>query len=140
MPAGPVTWDAVGFDAPDPSGSAPNLVVADGRVLLLPAGDHTGLRLVATAFNGPVATHLTVGYTDGSAVEVPVTVADWCGQPAAGSGTVLAMAHRIKAGQGVDGPPVALFGFTVPGAAGKQIRSLGLPADPRVSLYALTLV
>jgi hypothetical protein len=137
-PAGPVTWDSVAYDAPDPTGTATNLVPARGQVLLLPEGTHTGLRLIATAFNGPVSTHLTVGYTDGSVAEVPVTVADWCGQPAAG-GTGLAMAHRIKAGQGVDGPPVALFALPVPLETGKRLRSLGLPDDPRLTLYALTL-
>jgi hypothetical protein len=49
------------------------------------------------------------------------------------------MPHRIKAGQGVDGPPVSLFGVTVPLAAGKTIRSLTLPNDARIQMYALTL-
>ena len=49
------------------------------------------------------------------------------------------MPHRIKAGKGVDGPPVSLFGVTLPLTAGKQLRSITLPKDPRLHLYAVTL-
>jgi hypothetical protein len=49
------------------------------------------------------------------------------------------MPHRIKAGQGVDGPPVSLFGVSLPVAAGRQVRSITLPDDPRLHLYAVTL-
>jgi predicted alpha-1,2-mannosidase len=137
--AGPVTWNGTTYAAPDPSGTALNFVQARGQALLLPAGKHSALKLVATAHNGPATARLTVGYADGTAATVPVTVADWCGTPAAGSTTVLAMPHRIKAGQGVDGPPISLFGFDVPLDPAKEIRSVSLPDDPRVHLYAVTL-
>jgi putative alpha-1,2-mannosidase len=64
--------------------------------------------------------------------------ADWCGTASAGTTTVLAMPHRIKAGQGIDGPPVSLFGVRLPVPAGKQVRSITLPDDPRLHLYAVT--
>jgi len=47
---------------------------------------------------------LTIGYTDGTTTQAPLTVADWCAPAAPGSTAVLTMAHRIKAGQGVDTP------------------------------------
>jgi predicted alpha-1,2-mannosidase len=137
--AGPVTWGGVAYDAPDPAGTAKNFVQARGQAILLPAGDHTAANLIATAYNGPVTSALTVGYTDGTTGTVPVTVADWCGAPGAGSTTALAMPHRIKAGQGVDGPPVSLFALGLPIPPGKQIRSITLPDDPRLHLYAATL-
>jgi hypothetical protein len=140
MPAaGPVTWDGVAYDAPSPGSTALNFVRASGQALLLPAGSHDQLRLVMTSHNGPVSGALTIGYTDGSSADVPITVADWCGTAAAGTTTVLAMDHRIKAGQGVDGPPVSLFGVAVPLAAGKQVRSVTLPASSNLYLYAMTL-
>jgi hypothetical protein len=138
--AGPVTWGGVTYQAPDPTGTARNFVQARGQSLLLPAGDHTAVNLVATAYNGPATAGLTIGYADGTSSDATITVADWCGTAAAGSTNVLAMPHRIKAGQGVDGPPVSLFALSLPIAAGKQIRSITLPDDPRLNLYALTLV
>ena len=137
--AGPVTWDGVTYQAPDPTGRTPNFVPARGQSLLLPAGDHAAVNLVATTYNGPVTAALTIGYADGTSAPATVTIADWCGTAAAGTTPVLAMPHRIRAGQGVDGPPVSLFGARLPIAAGKQVRSITLPDDPRLLLYAVTL-
>ncbi|MBU2662639.1 GH92 family glycosyl hydrolase [Actinoplanes bogorensis] len=133
--AGPVTWGGVTYAAPDPTGAALNFTAAAGRTLLLPAGSYTSANLVLTSHNGPVGSSVTIGYTDGTYSSAPVTVPDWCGTGDA----VLAMPHRIKAGQGVDGPPVSLFGAAFPVTQGKQIRSITLPDDPRVYVYALTL-
>jgi hypothetical protein len=134
--AGPVTWGGVTYDAPDPAGTAKNFVGADGSPMLLPGGSFSRANLVLTSHNGPVGGGVTIGYTDGTTAQTSLTVPDWC---ATSTTAVLAMPHRIKAGQGVDGPPVSLFGVTVPLAAGKTIRSLTLPADTRIQLYALTL-
>lgn len=78
---------------------------------------------------------VTVRYTDNSTAAATVAVPDWCASGAA----VLAMPHRIKAGQGVDGPPVSLFGFAVALDPGKELRSVTLPDDPRIQLYAVTV-
>jgi hypothetical protein len=137
--AGPVTWGGITYQAPDPTGTTPNFVPAKGQSLLLPTGDHTAVDLVATAYNGPATASLSIGYTDGTSTDTTITVADWCGAATPGTTNVLAMPHRIKAGKGVDGPPVSLFALTLPIATGKQIRSITLPNDPRLHLYAVTL-
>ncbi|WP_250033053.1 GH92 family glycosyl hydrolase [Paractinoplanes maris] len=137
--AGPVTWGGVTYDAPDPTGTKPNFVPATGQTLLLPAASRTAANVVLTSHNGPIGTSVTIGYTDGTYASTPVTVADWCGSAATGTTTVLSMPHRIKAGQGVDGPPVSLFGARIPVTQGKQIRTITLPSDPRVYVYAVTL-
>ncbi|MGP3925529.1 GH92 family glycosyl hydrolase [Streptomyces sp. 8N616] len=137
--AGPVTWGEVTYDAPDPSGTAANFVEARGQTLLLPDRAHSSLRLVAASHNGPVTTRLTVRYEDGSSAEVPLTVGDWAGSVPDGSSTALEMPHRIKDGQGVDGPAVRLFGDTAELDASKTLRSVTLPDDPRVEVYAITL-
>ena len=137
--AGPVTWDGIAYQAPDPAGTAKNFVQARGQSLLLPTGAHPAIKLIATTHNGPVTAALTIGYVDGTSTPIPVTIADWCGTASAGTTNVLAMPHRIKAGQGVDGPPVSLFGLSLPIPEGKQVRSITLPNDPRLHLYAVTL-
>ncbi|MCX4238638.1 GH92 family glycosyl hydrolase [Streptomyces ortus] len=137
--AGPVVWGGVTYDAPDPSGTAENFVEARGQSMLLPAGSYGALRVVAVAHHGPVTTALTVRYTDGTTAEVPVPVGDWAGSAPQGSSVVLEMPHRIKRGQGVDGPPVRLFGASADLDASKTVRSVGLQNDPRVQVYAITL-
>jgi hypothetical protein len=49
------------------------------------------------------------------------------------------MDHRIKAGQGVDGPPMQLFGTSLPLDAAKTVLSVTRPNDPRLKIYAATL-
>jgi hypothetical protein len=134
--AGSVTWGGVTYAAPDPTGAAPNFVEARGQALLLPAGRYSTLRLVAASHNGPVPTTLTVQYADGTTTGVPLTVGDWAGSA---SNAVHSMPHRIRAGQGVDGPPVYLFGHGLGLDTSKDIRAVTLPDDPRVEIYAITL-
>ena len=138
-PAGPVTWGGVTYQAPDPTGTAPNFVEARGQSLLLPAGKYGSLRLVAAAHHGTQNTTLTVQYADGSSAEVTVTVGDWAGSAPAGSTVVLEMPHRIRAGQGIDGPAVRLFGHSLALDSSKVIRSVALPNNDRVEIYAVTL-
>ncbi|MGP3979715.1 GH92 family glycosyl hydrolase [Streptomyces sp. KR80] len=137
--AGPVTWDGVTYDAPDPTGTANNFLEARGQALLLPAGQHSALRLVGASHNGPVTTSLTVYYADGSSTETPVTFGDWAGSAPDGSTVVLDMPHRIKSGSGVDGPSVRLFGTALKLDGEKTVRSVSLPDDSRVEIYAMTL-
>ncbi|MFD0428421.1 hypothetical protein ACFQ60_11065 [Streptomyces zhihengii] len=127
--AGPVTWDGVTYDAPDPTGTADNFLEASGQALLLPAGQHGALRLVGSAHNGPVTTTLTVHYTDGSSTEAPVTFGDWAGSAPNGGTVVLDMPHRIKRGSGVDGPSIRLFGTAAELDGSKTVRSVSLPDD-----------
>ncbi|MFI1393677.1 GH92 family glycosyl hydrolase [Streptomyces sp. NPDC020681] len=136
---GPVTWNGVTYQATDPSGTAANFVEARGQALLLPEGARSSLRLVGASHNGPVNTTLTVRYTDGTSKDIAVTIGDWAGSAPSGSTVVLDMPHRIKNGQGVDGPPVRLFGDSAPLDAAKTLRSVTLPDDPRVEVYAITL-
>ncbi|MEU5261903.1 GH92 family glycosyl hydrolase [Amycolatopsis sp. NPDC021455] len=134
--AGPVVWDGVTYAAPDASGTSPNFVEARGQSLLLPAGQRTALKLVGASHNGPVSTTLTAHYTDGTSADLALTFGDWAGS---GSPVLLEMPHRIKAGSGVDGPPVRLFGISAGVDGGKTLQSVSLPNDPRVEIYALTL-
>ncbi|GIF13386.1 glycosyl hydrolase family 92 [Actinoplanes teichomyceticus] len=137
-PAGTVTWNGVTYSAPSPAGAAGNFVPAGGPALPLPTLRRGTLRLVAAAHHGPVTGTVTVRYTDGGTAATTLTVPDWCAP--AGSGTaVLAMPHRIRAGQGVDGPPASLFGFTVALDPGRELRSVTLPADARIRVYAITV-
>ncbi|MET8044324.1 GH92 family glycosyl hydrolase [Micromonospora sp. NPDC005215] len=137
-PPGAVTWGGVVYSTPPSGGTAKNFVQAGRQTLPLPTVRRSTLRLVAAAHHGPVTGAVTIRYTDGSTAAATATVPDWCG-PAGDSMTVLAMPHRIKAGQGLDGPPVNLFGVAVALNPGKELRSVTLPDDPRIQLYALTL-
>ncbi|MEV6488991.1 GH92 family glycosyl hydrolase [Actinoplanes sp. NPDC051633] len=137
--AGPVTWNGTTYLAPDPTGTAKNFRPAAGQSLLLPEGSYSSASFVVTSYNGPVSGAVTIGYTDGTSEERSITVGDWCNAAAPGTSVLLSMPHRIKAGQGTDGPATNLFGLNLRLAEGKQLRSLTLPNDERINFYALTL-
>ncbi|AGZ41380.1 GH92 family glycosyl hydrolase [Actinoplanes friuliensis] len=133
--AGTVSWGGITYSTPAPGGAAPNFVRARGQEIRVPAGNRQSVRLVAASHHGPVPGTVVVTYADGSSASTALTVTDWCGSGPA----VLTMPNRIKAGQGVDGPAASLFGLTVPADPAKHIRSVTLPGDPRILVYALTL-
>jgi hypothetical protein len=137
--AGPVTWSGVTYSAPEPSGSANNFVEARGQGILLPRGNYQTLHLLSVSHHGPVTTTLTVRYSDGSQTDIPVTAGDWAGSAPSGTTVVLDMPHRIKAGSGVDGPPVRLFGQSLALDPAKQVHSMTLPNDARFEVYAVSL-
>jgi hypothetical protein len=137
-PAGTVTWGGVLYSTPAPGGTARNFVPAGRQTIPLPAARRTTLRLVAAAHHGPVPGTVTVRYADGTSTAATVTVPDWCA-PAGSNPAVLAMPHRIKAGQGTDGPAVNLFGLAVPLDPNRELRSVTLPDDSRIQLYAVTV-
>ncbi|HWO67530.1 MAG TPA: NEW3 domain-containing protein, partial [Umezawaea sp.] len=139
-PAGTVAWDGVTYSTPDPTGTANNFVETRGQAVLLPQGNYSAIKVVSASHNGPVTGAVTLRYADGTSTQVSVTVGDWAGSTPPGSTVVLDMPHRIKAGQGVDGPPVRLFGQSLPVDPAKVLQSVTLPDDPRVEVYAVTLV
>jgi hypothetical protein len=136
--AGPVEWGDTTYNAPDAAGTAPNFIEASGESVLLPEGTYGELRVAGAAHNGDIAGEAIVTYTDGSTGTVPLELTDWAAQPNFGNTIALQMDHRIRASQGVDGPPVALF-ETQMALEPKPVRSIVLPDDDRIEIYAMTL-
>jgi hypothetical protein len=114
-------------------------VEARGQTVVLPEGAFRSAQLLGAAHHGSVETAATIGYADGGTATVPLRLTDWAGQPAFGNTAAIPMAYRVRAGQGQDGPPVTIFGTELPLEPGRNVRSITLPADDRVEIYALTL-
>lgn len=128
------------YTFPQTAGTAKNFVEARGQTLLLPAGKHASMAVLGAAHNGTQRTELTVQYTDGTAGAVPLTMTDWAsGNPASGNTLALNMPHRIKAGQGQDGPPVQLYAAELKLDPTKTVQSVQLPNQTNLELYAITL-
>jgi predicted alpha-1,2-mannosidase len=138
--AGPATLDGVSYDLPDPSGTAKNFVQATGQTLLVPAGKYGTLHVLGAAHGGDVSTQLAVSYSDGTIGRLPATLTDWAAGSGRGGNTVaINMPHRIKAGSGIDGPPVQIFAGRVPLDPAKTIVSVRLPDNRNMEVYAVTL-
>jgi hypothetical protein len=140
MPApGTVTWDGIPYTTPDTGGTTPNFVATNGQTLLVPPDRYGAVHIIAASHHGPVSGGVMVNYTDGTSASTSVDVGDWCGDPRAGTTVALSMDHRIRNGGGEDGPAVKLFSIPIPLDRTKSIRSITLPEDDRILIYALTL-
>ena len=137
--AGPTSLGGIPYVAPSTAGADANFVEAQGQSLALPAGGWTTAYVLGATHHGNVDTAATVTYSDGSSQTLPLQLTDWAGGPAFGNTKEIAMPYRIRAGQGEDGPPVAIFGTRLALDPAKTPRSIALPADQRVEIYALTL-
>jgi hypothetical protein len=136
---GPVTIGGIPYEAPSTAGTDANFVEARGQSLAVPEGGWKTAYVLGATHNGNVDSAATVTYADASADTVPLQLTDWAGGPAFGNAKVIAMDYRIKAGQGQDGPPVAIFGTELALDPAKTVRSITLPTDTRMEVYALTL-
>jgi predicted alpha-1,6-mannanase (GH76 family) len=137
--AGAVTFSGIPYQAPSTAGTDANFVEANGQPLVLPAGQYAVAHVLGAAHNGNIDAEATILYTDGSTERVPLRLSDWAGGAAFGNTKEIAMPYRLRAGKGQDGPAVAIFGTTVALDPAKTVRWIGLPSDPRVELYAVTL-
>jgi hypothetical protein len=137
-PAGPIVLAATPFTFPPGADGAANTVDADGTTLTLPPLQGDALRVLAAAGGGTVRSTATVTYADGSTATAPLGAADWAGGPGAGEDVALTAPYRFKTGQGRDGPAVSIFAETVPLDPARTVRSITLPDDPRMKVFAMT--
>ena len=137
--AGPTSLGGIPYVAPSTAGTDANFVEAQGQSLALPAGGWATAYVLGATHNGNVDTAATVTYSDGSSQTLPLQLTDWAGGPAFGNTKEISMPYRIKEGQGQDGPPVAIFGTRLALDPAKTPRSIALPDDQRMEIYALTL-
>ncbi|MFE2378656.1 GH92 family glycosyl hydrolase [Streptomyces sp. NPDC059398] len=123
----------------------PDNVVANGRTLDLSRSGKDAKRLlfVGAATNGDHQDSAKVTFTDGSTGTADLSFGDWTlpgggSDPVLGNTLVARAAHRNQPG-GTGGPAdvFATTPFDVP--AGKRIRSVTLPKNPQLHVFAVGL-
>lgn len=123
---------------PNPAGTAKNFVSTAGQQLALPTGSYSSLRVLGAA-HGAMSSSASVTYTDGTSASVPFVLGDWAASdPATGNTVGIAMDHRIKNGQGTDGPPVKLWVTSLKLDGNRTVQSITLP-NAGGEIYAMTL-
>ncbi|MBY8878844.1 SGNH/GDSL hydrolase family protein [Actinacidiphila acidipaludis] len=137
--AGPAVLAGTPFTFPTGADGALNSVTAHGQSLPLPGLRAGGLRVLGAASGGAVDDVATVTYTDGSTASVPVHFSDWAAGPQAGEDVAVAAPYRYRAGAGRDGPAVDVYARTIPLDPARTVRSITLPDQSRLKLFALTL-
>ncbi|SEP07209.1 Lysophospholipase L1 [Actinacidiphila rubida] len=137
--AGPAVLAGTPFVFPSGVDGALNSVTAQAQTLPLPALASSGLRVLAAASGGAVDDVATVTYADGSTAALPLHFSDWAAGPQSGEDVAVAAPYRYRAGAGRDGPAVDVYARTLPLDPAKAVRSITLPDQARLKLFALTL-
>lgn len=135
--AGPVTLLGVPFEFPSYVAGRKNTVEARGQTLPLTAGKYDQIELLTAAHHGGQQPQATLNYADGS-VNVPLRVTDWAQSPAFGERVAIAADHRHDQDSDT-GPPVNIFLRTLPLDPDRELKSIKLPNEARVHLFAVSL-
>ena len=119
--------------------NAPDAV--SGKTVLLPAGQFSTLKLLATAVNGSQAAQkFTVTYTDGTTTSFTQSLSDWFSPLSfAGESKAVSMAYRDTGTGARDNRTFLLYGYSFNLNGGKSVSSITLPNNRNVVVLAMSL-
>jgi len=131
-------WDGVSFklgpaDAPD---------AVAGTTISLPAGKFSNLEILGTGVEGDQESQVfTITYADGSSSSVTQSLSDW-NEPGdyKGEADAVAVPYRLVADGEKDSRTFHLYGYSFPLDSSKVVRSVTLPSNEYVLVFAMTLV
>ena len=120
--------------------NAPDIVA--GKTIDLPAGQYASVRVLATATEGNQARQaFTIHYADGASSTVTQSLSDWAGSAGFRGETLAAeLPYRLAGDGSIDSNPFHLWAYSFPVDPGKQVKSLSLPGNRNVLVFAVTLV
>jgi alpha-mannosidase len=119
---------------------APDAVT--GKTVLLPAGQYTSLKLLALAVEGNQAMqNFAVTYADGTSTSFTQSLSDWASSSTLpGESVAVRTPYRLVGDGSVDANPFNLSAYSFALDSNKQVRSISLPGDRNVLIFAITLV
>jgi alpha-mannosidase len=131
-------WDSVPFNiGPE---NAPDVVT--GGTVALPAGKFSSLDVLATGVEGGQESQVfTITYTDGTSSSVTQSLSDWyesSGYP--GESEAVVVPYRLVADGAKDNRAFHLYGYSFKLDSTKVVRSITLPENEHVLVFAITLV
>jgi alpha-mannosidase len=131
-------WDGVLFNL-GPA-NAPDAVI--GGTVTLPAGKFGSLRVLATGVEGgQEAQAFTVTYSDGTSTSVKQSMSDWYEQGSYdGEAEAIVMPYRLASDGSKDNRTFYVYGYSFILDSGKVVRSITLPDNQQVLIFAMTLV
>jgi hypothetical protein len=122
-------------------GPAAALDAVDNKVVPLPAGQFSSLKMLATGVNGRQSSQtLVVTYTDGTQSTFTQSFSDW-GKPQnlSGESKAVTMAYRDRSNGGRDNHTFQLYGYSLAIDKNRTVSSITLPNNRNVVVLAITL-
>jgi alpha-mannosidase len=131
-------WDGVLFNL-GPA-NAPDAVA--GRTVALPAGKFASLMILATGLEGGQASQVfTITYADGTSSSVTQSLSDWYESSGyEGESEAVVTPYRLESDGSKDNRTFYLFGYSFNLDSSKAVRSVALPDNEHVLVFAMTLV
>jgi hypothetical protein len=122
--------------------NAPDAIESKAQVIALPAGEFSGLELLATAVNGNQASQIfTVTYTDGTTSKFTQSLSDWfTPQKYPHESEGVAMAYRNFDNGTKDNRTFNLYEYRFVLNKAKTVESITLPNNADVVVLAATLL
>ena len=137
------SWNGASFNiAP---GGTSNVIQAAGQTIGLPlSSSYTNVELLATAVNGNQANQVfVVNYTNGDSQTFSQSISDWhTPQGYTGESVAVSASYRDTPNGGKDNKgPFDVYGysFTLTIPAGFDIKSITLPTNQHVDVFAITV-
>ena len=131
-------WDGVLFrlgpaNAPD---------VVTGRTVALPSGRFAGLKMLATGVDGRQKSQtFTLAYADGTSSTFTQSLSDWDSPPTFnGESMAASVPYRLSGDGETDDGTFHLFGYSFDLDSNKTVRSITLPNNRSVVIFAMALV
>lgn len=135
-----LSWNGVNLNLG--TANVANAVVAGGQTITLPGGNFTSLLLLAAAVNGSQnGLAFTVTYSDGTSTNFTQNVSDWVFPESNPDEFLVAdTAYRDTGGGTKDlNTAVNMYGYSFTLNQTKTVRSITLPNNGNVLLFAMTL-
>jgi len=133
-------WEGVKFQLGAQGVS--NVVTTAGQVIPLPSGNFSSLRLLMVGVNGnQESQNFLVTYDDNTVQTSTQSVSDWFtpgNYPT--EAQVVRMAYRNQADGSKDEQPFNIFGYTFNLNKAKTVKSITLPVNNNVKVFAQALV
>jgi len=131
-------WDGVVFNL-GPA-NAPDVV--KGGTVALPEGKFGTVELLATGVEGGQESQVfTITYADGTATSVTQSLSDWYESSGyAGESEAVEVPYRLTDSGSKDERTFHLYGYSFKLDGSKTVRSISLPENEHVLVFAITLV
>ena len=120
--------------------NAPDAV--SGKTIELPQGRYASIRILATAVEGNQTRQpFTIHYADGTSSMVNQSLSDWSGSAGfRGEQPAAELPYRVGGDGSTDANPFHLSAYSFPVDPGNEVKSLSLPSNRNVLVFAVTLV
>jgi alpha-mannosidase len=120
--------------------NAPDVVT--GKTVALPAGKFSSIRILATGVNGSQQRQtFTITYDDGTSSSFTRSLSDWASSSNSSEESVaVSMPYRLTADGSRDSRNFYAFAYSFELDPNKAVRSISLPSNRHVLIFALTLV